>query len=108
MSVLHVAIPQEQERMLNQIAHQEGQSLDALVEQLLQEGIEKRQKSQYSHSRLERLQALARIEEHRQTFLARRNNVPLNIEPTEILDQIREERVQHLFTVLQEHGHDRG
>lgn len=106
MSVLHVAIPQEQEQMLSQLAHQEGQSLDALVEQLLREGIERRQQPRHLRSRTERLQALARIEEHRQTFLARRNNIPLNIEPTEFLDQVREERIEHLLTVLQEHEHD--
>ena len=68
MSVLHGAIPHEQERILNQLAHQEGQSLDALVEQLLQEGIEKRQQSQHSRSRSERLQSLASIKGHRQAF----------------------------------------
>ena len=78
MSTLRVAIPREQEEILNQLASQEGQSVDTLVEQLLREGIERRR---HARSKAERLQALARIEEHRQAFLARRNQTPLDIEP---------------------------
>ncbi|MCP4399970.1 MAG: hypothetical protein GY801_22015 [bacterium] len=105
MSTLHVTIPQEQEYMLNQLASKEGQSIDTFVEQLLREGIERRYRAP---NKTERLQALARIEEHRQAFLARRNQTPLNIEPTELLRQAREDRVDHLFNVLEEHMHDRG
>ncbi len=69
------------------------------------QGIERRYRAP---NKTERLQALARIEEHRQAFLARRNQTPLNIEPTELLRQAREDRVDHLFNVLEEHMHDRG
>ena len=102
MSTLRVAIPREQQHILHQLASQEGQSIETLVWQLFREGIERRQHSRGACSKTERLQALSRIEEHRQAFLARRNQTPLNIDPAELLEQIREERTQHLFTVFQE------
>ena len=105
MSTLRVAIPQEHEDILSQLASQEGQSVDTLVEELLREGIERRQ---HARSRAERLHALARIKEHRQAFLARRNQAPLDIKPAELLQQAREERSEYLLSVLEEQSHDRG
>jgi hypothetical protein len=105
--MFHAALPQEEQQKLAQLAHQEGQSLDAFVAQLLREGIERHRKFQ-KRSKTARLQALARIEEHRQALLARRENIPLEVEPTELLQQIREERMQDLLRVFQENAHDCG
>lgn len=78
--------------------------MDRLAAQLLREGIARRN---HVLNKAERLRALTRIEEHRQAFLARRKNSPLDIEPTQLLQQAREDRVDHLFSVLEEHTHDR-
>jgi hypothetical protein len=104
VSTLQITIPQEQEYILNQLASQAGASVDTLAAQLLREGIDRRH---HVLNKADRLQALTRIEKHRQAFLARRNNTPLDIEPTQLLQQAREERVDHLFSVLEEHMHDR-
>ncbi len=38
----------------------------------------------------------------RKAFLARRDNFPFDVDPTMFLDQMRDERVQHLFSLVQE------
>ena len=101
-----MTIPQKQRQALIQLADQEGQSIDALIEQILREGIEKRQQAHHPKTKTERLQALAQIEEHHKEFLARHNNAPLDVDPSAFLHQIREERDRHLFAIFQENAND--
>ncbi len=100
--MINVAIPQEERQALTELAHQERRSVDALIQQILREGIEKRKQVHHPKAKAERLQALTRIKEHRKAFLTRRNNAPIDVDPTMFLDQIRDERDQHLFSLAQE------
>jgi hypothetical protein len=96
-----ISLKPEQRQALTEMARREGQDIDELISQILQEGIEKRQHVTHSMATDERLEALERIEEHRKAFLAKRNNTPLQIDPASLLNQIREERDEHLFSLCQ-------
>jgi hypothetical protein len=66
------------------MAHQEGEELDVLIEHTLQEAIEK--KSAHRTLKDERIrQNYDRIWEHREAFLAKRNNTPLTIDTLALL-----------------------
>lgn len=98
---IQIAIPIEQQQALQQLARQEGQSLDELVAQLLREGIDRRHHDTRPRTKAEQLEALEQIEEHRKAFLAKRNNRPLTIDPVSLLEQIREEHDQHFISLCQ-------
>ena len=101
MEKTSISLKPEQHEALTEMARREGQDIDDLITQILQEGIEKRQRDTHPMTADERLQALEQIEEHREAFLAKRNNTPLQIDPVSLLNHIREECDQHLFSLSQ-------
>ncbi len=92
-----ISIPKKQRRILRQLAQQAGQNIDEFIEQLLSEGIRKRQETTSYETKRIRFHAFAEIEEHRKRFLAKRNNQPLTIDTISLIEQIREE---HDFNIL--------
>ena len=105
-----VSLNLEQCQTLRKIAHQEGQELESFIEQILQEVIEKRQAedTQADGTQMDKntriQQNFDRIRRHREAFLARRNNQPLPIDTVALLEQIRDERDEHLLLLLKAPG----
>lgn len=97
-----IVLKPEQRQALTEMAHQEGQELDVLIEHILQEAIEK--KSTHRTLKDERIrQNYDRIREHRKAFLAKRNHTPLTIDTVALLEQIRDEHDEHLLSLMANH-----
>ncbi|GEM_PF-1075436 len=88
---LSIPLNPKMSQIIVNIAYHEGQSVIEWVEKILQEAI-----YQYALPKdkplTEQLSALERLKQHRTQILAERNNQPLNIDITTLLQDIREER----------------
>lgn len=93
MNSLQIRLNPQQSQILMQIAEEEGQAILKLVEQIIQEAIERRQKQTLA----EKIAGFERIKQHRDAILARRQGKTLQIDVTQLLDEIREERDEQLF-----------
>ena len=100
-----ISLKPEQQQALLEIAHIEGEELDVLIEQILQEAIE-RKSPQYFSRKAERIrQNYDRIRQHRKAFLANHNNTPLMVDTVALLEHIRAEHDEHLLTLITHHHH---
>ncbi len=98
-----ISLTPEQRQALTEMARQEGQEIDVLIEQILQEAIEKKhpETTTLKNNRIRR--NFQRIREHRKAFLARRHNMPLEINTVALLHQIRDEHDEQLLSHLTNH-----
>ena len=98
-----ISLKPEQRQALTEMAHQEGQELDVLIEHILQEAIEKKSPHRTVLKDERIRQNYDRIREHREAFLAKRNNSPLAIDTVALLEQIRDEHDEHLLSLITNH-----
>jgi len=90
-----------QSQLLTEIAHTENESISKLVENLLEEAINRKRQTLMLH----RFKTLEMIKQHRSKILSDRGGKPLNIDPSDILQEIRDERDEHLFNVFGKHSY---
>lgn len=94
----------EQHRALTDVAQAENRSLSDLIREMLALQLEQRQRQRES-VRPRRLAALARIRQHQQATLTRRGGRKLEIDAPRLLDQVRDERDDELFTAIFDDSH---
>jgi len=88
-------LPPTQHRALAEIASQEGRSMSDVVREMVQQSLDQREQ-QYSADVARRLAALERIRQHREEILARRGGKPLEFDVVEAINQMRDERDDHI------------
>ena len=80
-----------QHRALVEISRREGRSISDLVREMIQQHLADRE--QAADAALKRqLRALERLRQHRREILARRGGQPLDLDPVDLIRQMREER----------------
>ena len=84
-----------QHEALAEIAKREGTSISEIVRTAVRQWLDERQGEDLLRRQLD---ALEGIERHRQEILDRRGGKPLDIDAAEIINQVREERDDELFT----------
>ena len=93
-----------QHKILTQIAQQEQRSLSDVIRQMLQTQIDQRTRDTEARKQRQ-LEALERIQQHKQAIRKRRNNKPLEIDPVTLINQMRDERDED---IIRGGSHDRG
>ncbi len=94
-----ILLRKDQHVALRDLASREGTSLSELIRMLVDEALERRNNE--AEARTERrLRALERIEEHARAAQERRGGRPLEINPAEVIRQLREERDDELVQRL--------
>ena len=93
-----ILLEPEQHQKLSELAKHEQRTLSDLVREMLQTQLERRQQNETAL--LRRLDALERIRQHRQQILRRRAGRPLELDPNNLVDQLRDERDDELFNHL--------
>ncbi len=95
-----ISLKPEQRKALTEMARQEGQEIDAFIEQILQEAIDKKH-AETAAMKDERIrQNFDRIRRHREAFLAKRNNILLTVDTVALLDQLRDEHDEQLLSLI--------
>jgi len=95
-----ISLRPEQRQALTEMACQEGQEIDAFIEHILQEVIDKKH-AETATVKDERIrQNFDRIRRHREAFLAKRNNTPLTVDTVALLDQIRDEHDEQILSLI--------
>ena len=95
-----ISLKHEQRQALSEMARGEGQEVEAFIEHLLQHVIEQRQISSHQEKMKRVQQQFALIRQHRKALLEKHQNHPLNADTIAILNQLREERDEHLFSLI--------
>lgn len=85
----------EQHDALAEIAQRDGTSISDIVRTAIEAWLEERRQDESMHRRLE---ALDTIQAHRQALLDRRNGQPLNFDPADFIERMREERGDELLS----------
>ena len=87
----HLLLEPGQHEALSQIAQREGRSLSDIAREIVQQGIEQRQQL-YASEKRQRLQALERGRQVRRAILKDRGGVPLNLNISTLIEELRENR----------------
>jgi hypothetical protein len=87
----HLLLDPDQHKTLAQLAKREGRSISDLAREIVQEGIEQRQRL-FAEEKQRRLQALEKARQVRQLILKEREGIPLDVEIPTLITGIREER----------------
>ncbi|MFU8771316.1 MAG: plasmid partition protein ParG [Anaerolineales bacterium] len=95
-----ILIDPKQHETLAEIAQREGASISELVRQAVQNWLNEHHGEEL---RRRQLQALTKINQHRQTILDRRGGQPLEVDLEDIIEQIREERDDELLSGMFDH-----
>ena len=82
---------QRSQQALTALARRQNRRLSEVVRELLQQQLNQLEADAEERKR-RGLEALARIQEHREAILARRGGEPLPFDPTDLIEQMREER----------------
>ena len=89
----------EQHEQLSRIASRERRSVPEVIREILQVELEKREVAA-PENRRHRLEQLEQLKRHREEMLARRGGKPLNVDVTELLNEIRDERDNEILANL--------
>ena len=87
---MHIQLEPEQQQALAEIALHENRSVSEIVQEMVNIQLEQRQQSIKSDN--DYADALARIARHRQDILNRRSGKPLELDPADLINQMRDER----------------
>lgn len=98
-----VLLEPEQHRTLTEIAKREQRSLSDVVREMLQIQLEQHRQDAEALQR-QRLEALKRVEQHRQAILDRRGGKPLDVDLAELINRMREERDAELGSGIVDHS----
>lgn len=94
-----ILLEPEQHQQLTELAQIEQRSMSDLIREMVRQQLAIRTDDRNRLLR-DRLSALDAIEQHRRRILKRRNGQPLDINPQQIIDQLREEQDERHFTAL--------
>jgi predicted HicB family RNase H-like nuclease len=92
----HILLKPEQQKALVEIAQQEGRSVSDLAREIIQQGIDERQKQQ-EELRAQRLATLEKLRLLRESILARRGGKPFDLDVVQLIKEMREERVDDIL-----------
>ncbi|MEJ2597252.1 MAG: ribbon-helix-helix protein, CopG family [Anaerolineales bacterium] len=92
-----ILLDPEQHDALAEIAQRDGTSISEIVRTAVNAWLEERRQDESMRRRLE---ALDTIQAHRQALLDRRNGQPLNFDPADLIERMREERGDELNSPL--------
>ena len=92
-----VLLEPEQHDALRELAAREGRSVSELIRDLLREQLAARRLAEDADVQ-QHLSAVDRIRGHRRDILARRNGQPIDIDVTELVQQVRNERDEEIVT----------
>jgi hypothetical protein len=93
----HLLLDYEQHQSLAQLAKREGRSISDLAREFVQEGIEQRQRLHQVEQK-RRLQALEKAHQVRQAILRERNNAPLDLNMSELMNKLRQDRDDQILS----------
>lgn len=99
MNSLQINLNVQQSQILQQMAQRDGKTVSNLVEQIIQEAIDRQQRQTLN----QQLARLARIREHRSDMLTRRQGRPLQVDIIAVVDELREERDDDHFQTFLNH-----
>jgi hypothetical protein len=88
---IRLLLKPEQHHALAQLAWQEGRNISEIAREIIQEGIERRQLLPVTQ-REQRMQALQKARQVRQAILQERGGVPLDLNLSEKIADLREKR----------------
>jgi hypothetical protein len=88
---IRLLLKPEQHHALAQLAWQEGRNISEIAREIIQEGIERRQLLPVTQ-REQRMQALQKARQVRQAILQERGGVPLDLNLSEMIADLREKR----------------
>lgn len=91
-----ILLREDQHRALVRRAERENTSMSELIRSLIDDELRRRSSARRERIR-RRKAALAGIRKHHEEMLASREGRPIDVEPAELLRQIREERDDELF-----------
>lgn len=94
-----ILLEPEQHQQLTELAQSEQRSMSDLIREMVRQQLAIRTDDRNRLLR-DRLSALETIEQHRRRILKRRNGQPLDMNPQQIIDQLREEQDERYFTAL--------
>lgn len=94
---IHLLLDPEQHKTLAQLAKREGRSISELTREIVQEGIEQRQRL-YAAEQGRRLQALEKARQVRQAILKERGGAPLDLNFPDLIAGLREERDDQIIS----------
>lgn len=92
----HLLLEPEQQRALAQIARREGRSVSDVTREIVQQGIEQRQRL-HAIEKQRRIRALQRGRQVRQAILEERGGAPLDLNISSLIEEIRQERNDQLL-----------
>jgi hypothetical protein len=98
MSKMHraqILLDPEQHNALAEIARQDGTSISEIVRMAVETWLEERQQDESMRKQLESLDT---IQAHRQALLDRRDGQPLNFDPADLIERMREEHGDELLS----------
>lgn len=98
-----ILLEPEQHKELANIARREGRSVSKLLREIVQNELESR-KTEQDETKRRRLEALDRIEEHRQQILAERGGEYLDFDFVQALHEAREEQDERNFSLFADTG----
>ncbi|MFH0802345.1 MAG: ribbon-helix-helix protein, CopG family [bacterium] len=96
-----ILLEPEQHKKLAEIAAREGRSVSDVVREAVAEYVVTRTQESV---REKRLRGLEEIKKFREEILKRRGGKPIEIDPVELIRQMREERGDELFNVVSNRG----
>ena len=94
-----ILLHEHQHKALSQLAEREGRSISALVREMVDQELERRNqaKEELLRQRLENLELIAK---HRQEILASRGGKPLDVDIAALINQNREERDAEILAAI--------
>ena len=92
----HILLDPEQHTALTQIARKEGRSISDITREIIQLGIEQRQKMEITEQK-RRLEALENTRIIRKAILDDRGGKSFQVDIAAILNELREERDANIF-----------
>lgn len=87
----HLLLKKEQHRALERLARQEGRSVSEVARDLIQSGLEQRQRERFQLQE-QRMLALEKARMIRERILNKRDGKPFDFDVNEIINEMREER----------------
>jgi len=85
------------------MAKRNGVSLSATIRDLIDRQLQA-QEAEHEDRMREHEAVFDRIRKHREQVLAERGGKPIDMDVVELINQMREERTEHLYRVLAEDG----
>ena len=90
-----ILLEPEQHRTLSEMARRQSRSVSEIVREIIRESLVEKNEALRRQA-----DAFEQIEKHRAEIIARNGGKPLEVDITAILEEIRQERADELYTVI--------